>query len=230
MTMLDLRLITLFLMIKMSKTLFIGDNFNQILETVCSTHKIMIVQFNNYSILPSFVFNNRCAIDRTKEFSDFDKIIYKYRIILIELSNENQMNSLNDRIFDTFLSLKLNFVIIVKNGAIDGIENRIFHRFDGFRWIVIRYETDLSAVNVSYVRPIVNGCHLYEGVLRSTDDGIQELIASSACNLNGSVVRVVANSVSSDSTSKIPYYIQRYERFVRICPIVTLIISMEPIF
>ncbi|CAG2166371.1 unnamed protein product [Oppiella nova] len=78
------------------------------------------------------------------------------------------------------------------NVSVDDI-NFALKIFNDFRSIVIRYETDLNEVAVAYIRPVINGCHSYNGILYSTDSTVKDKITSNTCNLNGTQLRVVVN-------------------------------------
>ena len=105
--------------------------------------------------------------------------------------------NISSQVFHTHYSMNFNFIFMVKYGTVNGIENEIYDRFYGFRCHIVQYETDLNHVTVYYIRPVINGCQSYNGVLMSSDPNTKDMMTSTNCNLNGSVLRVAANIVSS---------------------------------
>jgi len=132
-----------------------------------------------------------------EEYSEDIRILDQKNVnLMIELNNDQDFDDLSQKVFNSYFSMNVNFILVLKSQTLIDIELNLFNNFNGFRCYVIRYENDLNVVKVSYIRPIINGCHEYNGILYSIDPKVKDMLTSQTCNLNGTHLKVVTNIVS----------------------------------
>ncbi len=86
---------------------------------------------------------------------------------------------------------------MLKNNSFGDIEKRIFETYSGFRCYVLRYERSPNSTKIAYIRPVINRCHLFDGILYSSEINFKNILTAkpSQCNLSGTLLRVVVNQV-----------------------------------
>ena len=197
----------LLLLIQQCQLIYIDDNFNLFLSRVCTSriNNVLFTKNHNNSLLRNYFQKNHCFFtckdlsELNEEYSKEIRLKTEYELVIyIELNNVQELMSISYPVFENYYSMNVNFIIINKIATIDDIL-KIKHRFHHFRCHVVQYDQDLNHVTVYYIRPVINGCHSYNGILMSSEPNIKDLITSTNCNLNGSVLRVAANIVSQVS-------------------------------
>ena len=198
-------LIIYILLNKCIESVFIDQNFYVFLNQICLTHQknIIFTNFRNTSQIYKYFNENSCnhyimsAKGLNEEYSEDIRILDQKNVnLMIELNNDQDFDDLSQKVFNSYFSMNVNFILVLKSQTLIDIELNLFNNFNGFRCYVIRYENDLNVVKVSYIRPIINGCHEYNGILYSIDPKVKDMLTSQTCNLNGTHLKVVTNIVS----------------------------------
>lgn len=181
------------------KSVYIETNFYLYLNQICTTSQtnIVLTKFNNNSIIELYFNQINCNYYHFNT-SRFDDHLYERNFnLFIEFNNEEELILMIKNIYSDILSVKTNIMLLFKSKNIKGITMKLFESFVELRCYLIRYENNLNLIEVSYIRPIINGCHLYNGILYSSDFNVKEMLTTkpSQCNLNGTVLRVATNEV-----------------------------------
>ena len=193
-----------YLMTETVDNIFIDTNFDKFLKEVCHTHSnvLLFSKGQHVSLMEQKFLDDHCHFhnqDLNSLNEDFTSDIIQLDEndvnLIVELNSESELHIIY-KVIDSKFSMNVNFIIIIKSGTLEDIELKIFHKFDGFRCHIVKYVNGLSDVNVSYVRPVINGCHSFNGILYSSEANLKEKMTSTACNLNGTYLRVAANIVS----------------------------------
>jgi len=189
------------LMLIIVECVYIDTNFYLYLNQICLSHQknIILNEFSYDSLIKSHISKTKC--DTLFEYTIFTN---KSRILrindknsLIEFNGEEDLILILEKIFTDFLSTNINVIIVLKNNYFVDIEKRIFKTYSGFRCYVLRYERSLNSTKIAYIRPVINSCHLFDGVLYSSEIIFKNMLTAkpSQCNLNGTLLRVVVNQV-----------------------------------
>jgi hypothetical protein len=189
------------LMLKIVECVFIDTNFYLYLNKICLSRQknIILTEFSYDSLIKSYISKTKC--DTLFEYTIFTNKSQILRIndknSLIEFNGEEDLILILEKIFTDFLSTNINVIIVLKNNSFGDIEKRIFETYSGFRCYVLRYERSLNLTEIAYIRPLVDSCHLIDGVLYSSDANLKNMLTSNPmqCNLNGTLLRVVVNKV-----------------------------------
>jgi hypothetical protein len=183
---------------------YIDTNFYFYLNKTCLTgQKILILtQFNNDS-LTKLHFNklkcNAFHINQNKFDNEFKNILKLLKMkdsnLLLEFKDENELFSILRTLSEDLSNVDV--IIVLKNKSFGDLEKKIFESLTEFRCHVLRYENNLNATQIAYIRPIINSCHSFDGILYSSDLNLKKMLTTkpSQCNLNGTVLRVVVNEV-----------------------------------
>jgi hypothetical protein len=203
-----LQLIYLNLMLITIECVYIDANFYVYLNKTCLTDKkiVILTEFSN-DFLIKLHFNklkcNAFHINQNKFDNDLKNILKLLKIkdsnLLLEFKNENELFSILRTLSEDLLFMKINVnvIIVLKNKSFSDLEKKIFESLTEFRCHVLRYENNLNATQIAYIRPIINSCHSFDGILYSSDLNLKKMLTTkpSQCNLNGTVLRVVVNEV-----------------------------------
>jgi hypothetical protein len=203
-----LQLIYLNLMLITIECVYIDTNFYVYLNKTCLTDQkiVILTQFSNDSLI-KLHFNklncNAFHINQNKFDNELKNIFKLLKIkdsnLLLEFKDENELFSILRTLSEDLLSMKINVntIIVLKNKSFSDLEKKIFESLTEFRCHVLRYENNLNATQIAYIRPIINSCHSFDGILYSSDLNLKKMLTTkpSHCNLNGTVLRVVVNEV-----------------------------------
>ena len=205
------KLLILFVALVRIESLFIGNNFNDFLSSLCSTRSriFLLIEIDEPSLVRQHLTKSHCLhylrniYALSEQFAEEITLMEEIENnILIEINVNLNISSINLKVFSGVFSMNVNFVIVVKNelSISRDLENKIFNYFLDFRCYIIKYDQNLKYVNVFYVRPVVNGCHSFNGILHSSDPNVKAMMTSSDCNLNGTLLTIAANIVSETFT------------------------------
>ena len=192
------------LLIRSVDTIFIDKNFHHFLSDICfASNKFLFTKRNTESVVKNY-WSKNCSLfivhDLTQLKEEYSELIttsqQKDFNLMVELNSEHDLQTIDVNVIDSLCSMNVNIIFVTKSGTLKDIEHKIYHRFDDFRCYIVEYDKDLAEVKVSYIRPVINGCHSYNGILYSTEPHIKDLMTSKVCNLNGTHLKVAANVVS----------------------------------
>ena len=195
-------LITL-LLIKRFDTIFIDKNFHHFLSDICfASNNFLFTKPKTESVVKNYLSKNLCHFvinnftQLNEEYSDFIRSFDGKDVnLMVELNSEQDLQSINRNVFDSRFPMNVNIIFVTKSGTLKDIEHKIYHRFDDFRCYIVEYEKAMTEVKITYIRPVINGCHSYNGILHSNESNIKDLMTSTVCNLNGTHLKVAANIV-----------------------------------
>ncbi len=198
------------------KCVYIETNFYLHLNQICLNRETNIItQFSDNSLIKLYFDKIKCNAflfninNLNQKLDDKLKLLQeKHFNLFIELNNEKELNLLIDKMMTYLLSIKSNIIIILNSKSMSDVVIQIFKSFVSFRCYVIRHENNLNSTEIAYIRPIVNNCHSFNGILYSSEIEVKSMLTAkpSQCNLNGTVLRVVVNKVNNNN-----YYLFVYK-------------------
>ncbi len=201
------------------KCVYIETNFYLHLNKICLNRETNIIttEFSDNSLIKLYFDKIKCNAflfninNLDQKFDDKLKLSQEKDLnLFIELNDEKELNLLINRMMIYSFSVKTNIIIILNSKSISDIVIKIFKSFVSFRCYVIRHENNLNSTEIAYIRPIVNSCHSFNGILYSSEIKVKSMLTAkpSQCNLNGTVLRVVVNKVNNN-------YLFNYKKFIK---------------
>lgn len=176
----------------------IGDNFLRTIDQMCASFQRikLFTKSSQKSLIKEYIreiHSKNCFVEYHDLQRINDSIGVKNYNLLLEMTDRNDMDLIPKNVFDEVFSMSNNVLVIMNWNSLEDMSREYFRRFSGFRCYLISHENDLKSVKVSLIRPVINGCHLIEGVLSSADNRFKDVVKSKSCNLNGSRLTVSVN-------------------------------------